>query len=98
MALLAAGAAVYQASLSAGATVQPVCTRDIPKKKKKSLDFLSEEVSAVRLQQKSILDLVKEVKALRLQNAKKDKRIASLESRVSELEQFTRMNNIVTGA
>ncbi|KAL7382906.1 hypothetical protein ABVT39_001401 [Epinephelus coioides] len=46
---------------------------------KKSLDFLTEEVSAVRLQQKNILDLVEEVKALRLQNAEKDKQLAYLE-------------------
>ncbi|KAG8014398.1 hypothetical protein GBF38_017552 [Nibea albiflora] len=36
----------------------------------KSLDFLSEEISIVKLQQKSILDLVEEMKALRNQNAK----------------------------
>ena len=33
---------------------------------KKSLNFLTEEVTAVRLQQSSILDLVKEVKTLRI--------------------------------
>ncbi|KAI3361166.1 hypothetical protein L3Q82_012910, partial [Scortum barcoo] len=42
------------------------------------------------LQQKSILDLVEEVKALRIQNAEKDKQLAYLESRVAELEQYTR--------
>jgi len=35
---------------------------------RKSLDFLSGETSALRLQQKSILDLVEKVKALRLLN------------------------------
>ncbi|KAI4794798.1 hypothetical protein KUCAC02_031831, partial [Chaenocephalus aceratus] len=65
---------------------------------KKSLDFLAEDISAVRLQQKNILDLVKEFKDLRIQNAEKDKRITYLESRVEDLEQYTRMNNvIVTG-
>ncbi|KAI9525221.1 hypothetical protein NQZ68_009901 [Dissostichus eleginoides] len=65
---------------------------------KKSLDFLAEEISADRLQQKNILDLVKEVKDLRIQNAEKDKRRTYLESRVEDLEQYTRMNNvIVTG-
>lgn len=65
---------------------------------KKSLDFLSEEISAVKLQQKSILALVEEVKALRIQNAEKDRRIVHLESRVSELEQHTRIKDvIVTG-
>ncbi|XP_060765748.1 uncharacterized protein LOC132873941 [Neoarius graeffei] len=62
---------------------------------KKSLDFLGEEISAVRVQQKTILDLVEEVKALRLQNSEKAKRIAILENRVEELEQYTRMNDII---
>ncbi|KAI9547192.1 hypothetical protein NQZ68_020013 [Dissostichus eleginoides] len=62
---------------------------------KKSLHFLAEEMSAVRLQQKNILDLVIEVKELRIQNAEKDKRITYLESRVEDLEQYNRMNNII---
>ena len=61
----------------------------------KSLDFLAEDISAVRLQQRNILDLVKEVKDLRIQNAEKDKRITYLESRVEDLEQYTRMNNVI---
>ena len=65
---------------------------------KKSLDFLSEEISVVSKQQKSILDLVEEVKALRIQNAEKDRRLVHLENRVAELEQYTRVNDvIVTG-
>ncbi len=43
---------------------------------KKLLDFLKEEITAARLQQKGILDLVKEVRALRIQNVEKDKRLA----------------------
>ncbi|KAM3613048.1 uncharacterized protein V6R79_019378 [Siganus canaliculatus] len=62
---------------------------------KKSLDFLSEELSAVRVQQKSILELVEEVKTLRIQNAEKDKRLAYLEGRVADLEQYTRMNEVI---
>ena len=66
---------------------------------RKSLDLLSGETSAIRLQQKSILDLVLEVKALRLLNEEKDKRIAVLENRVADLEQYTRMNDvIITGS
>ncbi|KAL7394751.1 hypothetical protein ABVT39_003443 [Epinephelus coioides] len=65
---------------------------------KKLLDFITEEVSAVRLQQKSIMELVAEVKDLQLQNAEKEKRIAYLESRVADLEQYSRINDaIVTG-
>lgn len=62
---------------------------------KKSLDFLTEEVSAVRLQQRNILELVEEVKALRIQNTEKDKRLLVLESRVAELEHYTRMNDVI---
>lgn len=65
---------------------------------KKSLDFLSEEVSAVRTQQKNILKLDDEVKVLRLQNAEKDKWLAYLENRVADLEQYTRINDtVITG-
>ncbi|ROK67588.1 hypothetical protein DPX16_12490 [Anabarilius grahami] len=62
---------------------------------KKSLDFLSEEVTAIRVQQKQLLDLLEEMKILRLQNAEKDRRIAVLERRVDELEQYTHMNDVV---
>ncbi|KAJ8351141.1 hypothetical protein AAFF_G00146530 [Aldrovandia affinis] len=54
-----------------------------------------EEVTVVRQQQKMILDLVGEVKALRLLNAEKDKKIAFLEKRVDDLEQYTRMSDII---
>ena len=65
---------------------------------KTSLDLLSGEITAVRLQQESILDLVGEVKVRRLEDEEKDKKIMFLESRVSDLEQSTRMNDfIITG-
>ena len=56
---------------------------------KTSLHFLSGEFTAVRLQQKSILDLVAKV------NEEKDNKIVFLESRVSDLEQYTRMNDVI---
>ncbi|MEQ2297777.1 hypothetical protein AMECASPLE_038129 [Ameca splendens] len=62
---------------------------------RKVLDFPSGETSTIRLQQKYILDLVEEVKALRLLNEEKDKRIAVLENRVADLEQYTRMNEVI---
>lgn len=62
---------------------------------KRSLDMLTEEVSVVRQQQKTIMSLVEEVKALRLQNIEKEKWIMSLENRVADLEQYTRMNDII---
>ncbi|KAJ8353946.1 hypothetical protein SKAU_G00215130 [Synaphobranchus kaupii] len=57
---------------------------------KKALEFLSEEVSAVSRQQKTIMGIVEEVKALRLQNSEKDRRIVLLENRGIELD----INNI----
>ncbi|KAI9516434.1 hypothetical protein NQZ68_015935 [Dissostichus eleginoides] len=62
---------------------------------KKSLDFLAGEISAVRLQQKGILDLFEEVKILRIQNAEKDKRLEYLESRLEDLEQYTWINDVI---
>ncbi|CAL8291098.1 unnamed protein product [Merluccius merluccius] len=62
---------------------------------KESLDFLSAEVAAIKQQQKTILDLVLEVKQLKLQNAEKDKQLLYLDNRVADLEQYTRMNDII---
>ncbi|KAJ8401986.1 hypothetical protein AAFF_G00372210, partial [Aldrovandia affinis] len=45
--------------------------------------------------QKTILELVEEVNALRIQNAEKDRRLDYLENRVADLEQYTRMNDII---
>lgn len=42
--------------------------------------------------------MLEEVKALQIQNAEKDRRLVYLERRVAELEQYTRVNDvIVTG-
>lgn len=55
---------------------------------KKTLEFLAEEISTVKQQQKGLLGLLEELKALRIQNAEKDRRLA-------ELEQYSRINNVV---
>lgn len=57
--------------------------------------FLAEEFSAVRLQQKEILDLLEQVKSLRLQNEEINRHLAYLESRVNDLELYTRINNVI---
>lgn len=65
---------------------------------KKSIDDLVAEVSVVKKQQEEILKLVADVKELRLANEEKDRRISQLENTVADLEQYTRMNDvIVTG-
>lgn len=48
-----------------------------------------------RLQQKTSLDLVEEVKTLKLQNTEKDKWMPFLENWVSNLEQHTRLNDVI---
>lgn len=62
---------------------------------RKALDFLAEDVTVIKTQQKQILELLEEVKILRIQNAEKDKRIADLERRVEDLEQYSRINEVV---
>lgn len=58
---------------------------------KRALEFLTEEVAAVKMQQNSTLSLVEVVKALGIQN----KRIEHLESCVVELEQYSRLNKVI---
>lgn len=65
---------------------------------KSSLNFLAEEVTTIRTQQKTILELVNEVKILKTLLDEKNKRITHLENKVEDLEQYTRRNDvIVTG-
>lgn len=59
---------------------------------RKSLNFLSGEV---RQQQKMILALLGVVKALRAQNAEKDKKIAILEKHGDNLGEYRWMNDII---
>lgn len=59
------------------------------------MDFLKTQLTEVKEQQIRILDLVKEVQSLRIQNAEKDMKILQLENRVADLEQYSRMNDII---
>ncbi|KAM3612810.1 uncharacterized protein V6R79_015011 [Siganus canaliculatus] len=62
---------------------------------KTSLNFLTVEMTTVKNQQKTIMELVTQVQALVLANKEKDKKIAHLERRVDDLEQYTRLNDII---
>lgn len=62
---------------------------------KTSLNHITEELAAVSKQQKTIMDLVGEVKVLKSVNAEQEKHIRFLESRVAELEQYTRINDVI---
>lgn len=54
---------------------------------KKSLNFMSDEISKISQQQKQIMNLMGEVKKLKRQNVEKDKQLALLEHRVADFEQ-----------
>lgn len=62
---------------------------------KNCLDSLAGDVTAIRTQQEQLLALLEEVKLLRSQNNEKDRRISELERRVDDLEQYTRINDVV---
>lgn len=65
---------------------------------KDSLNVLSAELSTLTKQQSCIKDLLAELKDLKLRNVEQEKKIVLLENRVAELEQQSRMNDlIITG-
>lgn len=62
---------------------------------RKALESLNEDVADIRKDQKKILELFEEVKKLRKENQEKDRMIVELEKRVDDLEQYTRMNDVI---
>lgn len=56
---------------------------------------MSEEFSKVARQQISLMNLIGEVKQLRATMQEEDKKIKELERRVDNLEQYTRMEDLV---
>lgn len=62
---------------------------------KKALDILTEKVSDVLQQQKIIMKLADDVKNLQLLNNEKDKKIMMLENRIDDLEQYSRINDVI---
>lgn len=60
---------------------------------KKSLDFLSEEITNLKLQQKVTFEMVEEEKVLHHQHIEKDTRITFLENRAADWVQYTGMND-----
>ena len=61
----------------------------------KSLNFMSEELSKVVKQQVGLLELIDEVRQLKAVIKEKDRKIEELERRVDDLEQYTRMEDLV---
>ncbi|ROL43579.1 hypothetical protein DPX16_13510 [Anabarilius grahami] len=62
---------------------------------RKSLNFMSDELSKVAKQQAMLLDLMDEVKQLKNLVKEKDKRIEGLERRIDDLEQNSRMEDLI---
>lgn len=62
---------------------------------RKSLSFMSEELSNIAKQQTMLLSLMEEVKQLKELVKAKDARIVGLERRVDELEQYTRTEDVI---
>lgn len=62
---------------------------------KESLNFMSEEISKVVKQQGKLLDLMEEVKQLKILVKEKDRIITGLERRIDDLEQYTRMEDVI---
>lgn len=62
---------------------------------KQSLNFMSEEITKVAKQQTQLLGLMEEVRELKKTVLEKDKEISLLERRMNELEQYTRMDNVI---
>ena len=62
---------------------------------KEALDLLTAEVAIIKKQQETIMRLVLEVQQLKDQSVEKDQRIQLLEDRVSEMEQYSRINDII---
>ncbi len=62
---------------------------------RKSLNFMSDELSKVAKQQTMLLDLMDEVKQLKNLVKEKDKKIEGLERRIDELEQYTRLEDLM---
>ncbi len=61
---------------------------------KKSLNFMSEEISKV-VKQATLMGLMGEVRELRVMIKQRDQKIELLEQRVDDLEQYTRAGDII---
>lgn len=62
---------------------------------KASINMMSEELNKISKQQVTIMGLMNEIRQLKEINEEQKNRINSLETRVSDLEQYTRMNDVI---
>lgn len=65
---------------------------------KASLGMISEEITKIASNQRTMMGLMNEIKELKKQNEEQEKRIDFLENRVADMDQYSRINDvIVTG-
>lgn len=62
---------------------------------KKSLDFMSQEITKVAKQQTTLKEIMDEFKQLKALIQEKDKKIDHLEQRIDELEQYARLDDLL---
>ena len=62
---------------------------------KAAMNMMSSEMATLTKQQSIITELLEEIKRLKLQNGEQQKRIVDLEDRVSDLEQYSRINDVI---
>lgn len=65
---------------------------------KKSLNYMSAELSRLATQQELLISLVEEVKGLKVAISDRDRKISELERKLDDMEQYTRRDDlIITG-
>ncbi|CAJ1081219.1 hypothetical protein DPX16_5388 [Xyrichtys novacula] len=62
---------------------------------KESINMMSSDITNLMKQNTTITGLLTEIKLLKTKNMEQEKKIAFLENRVSDLEQYSRMNDVV---
>ena len=62
---------------------------------KASLNLMGDELATINKQQRTIINLMSEIKDLKMVNEDQQNKINSLETRVSDLEQYTRRNDVI---
>lgn len=62
---------------------------------KKSLNYMSAEITKLSSQQEKLVGMMEEIKTLKLMVQEKDKKIHELERRVDDLEQYSRREEVI---
>lgn len=62
---------------------------------KRTIDALRDEIATVNQQQTELMKLLERVNQISLDNKERDKKAALLDDRISDLEQYSRINDVV---